>query len=274
MTDELQTDESGITLDTDPIENNEADTGTVENGAELAPATGENQDKNEDGESAQDKANKAINKQHARMREQERRAIAAENKAKEFEDKLAAIEAEKGEVIIPPIPDPYDDDFEEKVKARDEAITRKATQDAQQANVIEQQNAATEAAGQAEQARVQSLVGDYDKRIVKLGLDPVDVRTAGDKVIEYGISSDLVEHIMQQDDGPLITKYLADNPILVDEMRHMTSIQAAIKINSEVKLAAASMKPQASNAPDPAETLSGRGAGEKVSPFIEGATFE
>ena len=269
MTDQLQTEESGITLDTDPIEDNEANLETVDSGAELATATEGEQKK-----TADDGAQKAINKQHAKYREEERLKIAAQNEAKELKEKLAAFEAEKGDIVIPEMPYPDDEDFEEKAKARDEAITRKATQDAQQNIVIEQQSATAEATATAEQARIQSLANDYDKRIVTLGLNQSDVVAAGNKVIEYGISADLVEHIMQQDDGPLITKYLADNPIIVDEMRQMTSIQAAIKINSEIKLAAASMKPQASNAPDPAETLSGRGAGEQRDPLIAGATFE
>lgn len=268
MTDELQTEESGITLDTDPIETNEPEAGTGETGAELAPAPEGNQDKTDDG------VQKAINKQHARYREEERKRIESDERARVAEEKLAAFEAEKGEVIIPPVPDPYDDDFEEQVRARDEAITRKATQDAQQQNVIEQQNANMEAAALTEQQRVNGLINDYDKRSVQLGLTVEDVRNAGNKVIDYGISSELAEFIMQRDDGPLITKYLADNPILVDELRNSPLTTAAIRVDSEIKLAASSMKPQASSAPDPAETLSGRGAGEKVSPFIADATFE
>lgn len=268
MTNELQTDESGTTLDTDPIETNEAEAVSAESGAELAPATDVEQEKPTDG------AQKAINKQHAKYREEERKRITAEAETKELKEKLNALEVNKEDVTIPPLPDSYDEDFEDKMKVRDEAITRKATQDAQQKNAIEQQNATAEAAQRVEQERITSLVNDYDKQIVTLGLDPTEIRTAGDKVIEYGISAELAEHIIQQEDGPLITKYLAANPIIVDELRYMTPIQAALKINSDIKLAASALKPQASNAPDPAETLSGRGAGEKVSPFLEGATFE
>ena len=241
---------------------------TADGGAELAPATGENQDKTEDG------VQKAINKQHAKYREEERLKIAAQNEAKELKEKLAAFEAEKGDITIPVLPDPYDEDYEAKITARDEAITRKATQDAQQKNVIEQQNANQEAANKADQEHIQSLINDYDKRIVTLGLDVNTVKSAGNKVIEYGISGDLAEFIMQQDDGPLITQYLAENPIQVDELRNMPIAMAAIKINSDIKQAASAMKPQASNAPAPAETLSGRGAGEQKNPLIAGATFE
>jgi len=260
---ELQPDE--ITPESEELE-------TAEGGAELAPATGETQDKTEDG--TNENVQKAINKQHAKYREEERLKIAAQNEAKELKEKLAAFEAEKGDIIVPEMPDPYDDNYEEKVKARDEAITQKATQNAQKQTVIEQQNANQEAANRAEQEQIQSLINDYDKRIVKLGLDVNMIKKAGEKVVEYGITGDLAEFILQQEDGPLITQYLAENPVQVDELRNMTPIQAALKINSDIKLAASAMKPQASNAPDPAETLSGRGAGEQKNPLIAGATFE
>ena len=268
MTEELQTAESGITLDIDPVEVDNAETATTESGAELATATGEHQDKTDDG------VQKAINKQHAKYREEERLKIAAQNEARVLKEKLDAIEAEKKVVIVPPVPDPYDEDYEAQVKARDEAIKRQATQDAQQQNVIEQQTAAQEAANRADQDHVQSLVDDYTKRIVTLGLDRVEMESAGRTVVEAGISGEIAEFILQQEDGPLITKYLAANPIELDDLRHLPPIQAALKINSDIRLAASAMKPQASTAPDPAETLTGRGAGEQKNPLIAGATFE
>ena len=276
---ELQTDSgnSGITLDNDHVETNETGTeesGTInESGAELATATEDKQDKSEDGD-IEARTRKAINKQHAKYREEERKRIKAEDKAKELEDKLTAIESAKVETDIPPLPDPYDDDFEAKVKARDEAIKRKATEDAQKSIVTQQQNAQEEDAKKADQKRVDNLITNYTSRISTLGLSAEAVRVAGDKVVEYGISSDLAEFILKQEDGPLITQYLSENPIELDNLRNMTVIDGAMRINSDIRNAASSLKPQASTAPDPAETLSGRGAGEQVHPLLKGATFE
>lgn len=276
MNDELQADEG--TVETN--ESQETET-TNESGAELAPATGEDQSKNEDGvqkmytrEEATALSLKGVNKQHARYREEERRANKLEKERNALKDELEAIEANKGDVNIPSIPDPFDDDFEEKVKVRDEAIMQKAAQDAQKNVVIEQQNANNEAAQKAEQERSESLVKGFDSQIVKLGLEPEEIRGAVNTIVEYGISKDVGEFILQHEDGPLITKYLAANPIELDELRNMSPINAALKINSTIKNAASTMKPQASQAPDPAETLSGRGAGEQVNPLIKGVTFE
>jgi multidrug efflux pump subunit AcrB len=265
MTDELQA-ESGITLDNDHIEG-EVQTETAESGAELATATEEKQEKI-------DGAQKAINKQHAKYREEERKRIETEKKLEDANKKLEAIEAEKGEVVIPPIPDPYEDDFEEKLKAREDAITRNAQKDAQQQSALDKQNAQREAVEKANQERVQVLIDDYDKRIGTLGLDANDIARAGKTVVDYGISGEVAEFILQQEDGPLITKYLADNPLELDDLRNMQPIDAALRINSTIKEAASALKPQASNAPDPVETLNGRGASEQVSPLIKGATFE
>lgn len=271
MNDELQTDapeESGITLDN--IESEETNLEALETdkgGAELAPATEDKQDKSDDG------VQKAINKQHAKYREEERLKLAEQEENKKLREKLAAFEAEKKDVIIPDIPDSWDEDYEEKIKLRDEAIKRQATQDAQNSVALEQQNAQKEAANKAEQERVSKSIEGYTARIVPLGLSPEEMKIAGNKVIEYGITSELAEHILKQEDGPLITKYLSENPIELDNLRNMSVIEGAMRINSEIKAAASTLKPQASLTPDPAETLNGRGVGEQKSPLLKGVTF-
>lgn len=278
MNDELPTGESaetGITLDNDQIESEEAESQeleTAESGAELAPAPEDKQDKANDG------AQKAINKQHAKYREEERKRIAAEEETQKLKEKLDAIEAQKGDVTIPPLPDRYDfdsdEEFNAQVRMRDDAIMQKAQQDAQQKNILEQQAAAKEAAEKAENERVQTLIGDYTQRITKHGLNTEEIRIAGDTVVKNGIDGAVAEYILGDEDGPLITKYLADNPIIQDELRYLPPIEAAMKINSVIRPNAVLLKPQASNAPDPTEILEGRGAGEKASPFIQDAKFE
>ena len=273
MTDELQTEaiDDGIVIDDDHVENEEVNqelSETAEGGAELATAQEETPDKIDDG------VQKAINKQHAKYREEERKRIQAEDEAGKLREKLEKLEAEKSVVDIPAIPDPYDDNYEEQLRIRDEAIMRKATQDAQQQSVIAQQDAQKEVAQKAEQERLNTLVSGYDGQIAKLGLNPEEVRVAGDKVVEYGISADLAEFILQQEDGPLITQYLSKNPVALDDLRHMSVIDGAFKVSSDIRKAASTLKPQASQTPDPTETLTGRGAGEKVSPFIAKATFD
>ncbi len=266
MNNELLNDDS-ITIDNDHIENDVVSE-TAESGAELATAPEEKQEKSNDG------AQKAINKQHAKFREEERKRLAVEKERDDLNAKLSAIESNKQDVTIPDMPDSYEEDYDERLKARDDAIVLKATQDAQTQRNIETQDATREAASRAENERVGVLIGEYSKRISKLGLSADDVRLAGDTVVRNGIDGQVAEFILGDEDGPVITKYLAENPIVQDELRGLTTIQAAMKINSDIRVAASAMKPQASNAPDPTEILSGRGAGEKESPFLAGAKFE
>ncbi len=270
MEDELQTDNGEEnTLDQDQTQGDDSqESESAEGEAELAPAPDAKQDKANDG------AQKAINKQHAKYQEQRRRAEALEKEKGELKEKLEKIEAEKGDVTVPPAPDPYDEDYEEKLKARDDAIALKANQDAQKKHVIEKQDENNEVAAQAETIRKNDLVKGFDSRITKLGLESGKVLAAVNVLRDYGVSGDLGEFILGHEDGPLITQYLAENPIELDELQSLPPIQAALKIESTIKLAAAEMKPQASDAPDPPDTLSGRGAGEQVSKFIKGATFE
>lgn len=273
MTQELLDDANndGITLDNEAVVESESteveSSNAPDSAAELAPAPEVEQVKPTDG------AQKAINKQHAKFREEERRANQLEKEKNELKDKLSAIEAERGEVVIPPMPDQYDADFDAQMEARDKAIANKATLEANKNATLDAQNANLKTASDNETARKQDLVNSFDSRIVKLGLNPTEVKSAVEVVVDYGLTGDIGEFILSQEDGPLITQYLASNPILLDELRGMSAIQAAFKIEKEVRPAAASLKPQASNTPDPAETLSGRGAGETVDPLIAGATF-
>lgn len=259
--DELQTEEAGI-------EPNESEvTAPVESGAELATAHGEDQTKNHDG------AQKAINKQHAKFRDEERKRIASDDRAADFERQLNEIKAKDDTVVIPPVPDPYAEDYAEQVTARDAAIRRSAEVEAGKTAEANQQSANKEASQRAESDRIGVLVEGYDKRAVTLGLSVDDVKQAGQTVIDNGLPGELAEFLLSDEDGPLITKHLAANPIAVDELRNMPVTSAVLKIHTSIREAASALKPQASGAPDPIEVLSGRGAGEKEHPLLKGATF-
>lgn len=242
----------------------------------LAPDTGENQSKNNDGVSDQDKVNKAINKQHAKYREEQRKRIQIEKERDEARQRLAEFEEKSNSVDIPKSPDPFDPEFESKRQAREDAIARKAEQDAAKAAAEVQQSANVEAAQQAEFEKFQARAKAYDARIGALKLDAEEIQEAAKVVGEYGIHSDLIDVILDDEDGPLITKYLAANPLELDDLNNMSTVQAAIRINSIIKPAAALLKPQASTeTPDPVGDIdSGRGGGEKTSELLKGATFE
>ena len=263
---ELQT-EDGATFSEEVPE-----TGTVESGAELAPASGEGHEQKPEGFN-QEAANKAINKKHFQMKEAERSAEASRKEAEELRVKLQTME-QGSEPIVPAIPDPYSENYEAEVKAYGEAIQQKTQFDQRAVFAQEQQSRTQQEAQQAEDKRVNDLLSGFNNRATQLGLDQNEIDQAGDTVAQYGINRDLVMFLLEDAEGPLITKYLAKNPLELEALRVMNPMQAAIKVNSEIRQRASSMKPQVSGAPDPAEVLQGNGAPEQESPLIKGATFE
>lgn len=266
---ELQTEEAGAEL---PQETANVEAGTAESGADLAAASGDDHEQSTNNGIDQEAVNKAINKKHFQMKEAERNAEASEKRAQELEARLQKLE-QGDDPVIPPIVDPYDEDYEAKTKARDEAILGKAQFDFQQTAVADQASRTQQEQVRADQARVDGLVTEYTDRATKLGLDAKKVDDAGDKVVAYGISADLAQFILADEEGPLITTYLADNPLELDRLGKLSSMEAAVRINSIVREKAASLKPKITQAPEPAEVLSGRGAPEGKDPWLSGVKY-
>jgi len=268
MSEELQTTEALETIvQDDVVENTEV--GTGETGSELAADSGEAHE-----QINQEKVNQAINKQHAKFREEERKRKEAEAENQKLLEQLKSIEANKPKPVVPPIPDPYDDDYEAKVKERDDALLAKAKHDAIEASKAEAEKERQQKALEAQQAETQKHINSYEKRSVEIGLDSNEVNKAGQVLVDYGINSDLAMFILQDKDGPLITQHLAANPAELSELLEMSPMMAAVTINSVVRPKAEALKPKPSKAPDPVKGLSGLGPGETVPASIKGAKFE
>ena len=204
----------------------------------------------------------AINKQHAKYREEERKRLQIEKEAEELRQKLQAFEGQKKEVVIPEIPDPYDDDYEAKLKARDDAILQKARQDTEQSYADQQKQAQEVARQEAQQKKVQESLKAFNDNTTKLGLSAEEITQASNVVGSYGVSQDIAGFLLADPEGPLMVKYLASNPVELDEVRHLPPMQAAIKLHSDIRSKAQGLKPQSSKAPSPPETLSGGGVAD------------
>ena len=237
-------------------------------GAESATATGENQDNKQDGVQA------AINRKHFQFKEEERRRLQAEQENAELRKRLEQSQ-KPGSVDIPPMPDPYDDDYEEKVRAREDAIMRKAQADADARVNQRLQEQEQERKREAEQERVKKLVGDFNTNATKLGLDLDQVTQASNIVGSYGVGQEVANFLLGDSAGPLMVQYLSSNPMALYEMVRMSPIQAALKLHGEVREKAKILKPQATEAPDPAKTLNGGGVPDTGRfPLTGGAKFE
>lgn len=237
-------------------------------------ASTENAEQTEDSNVNQDKVQKVINKKHFEKMEAVRRAEAAEAKLKEIEDKkLEQLQANMG--VIPEMPDPYEDDYESKVKARDEAIRKNAEFQAQQQVVQQNQQQAEIARQQREQAELNEKLNTYQKRAKELGINGQELQHAANTVSSYGLNEGAAMAILNDSDGALITKYLASNPVEIERLNNVSQFELGM-LWSDVKSKAVALKPKSSSAPMPPTNIDGGGADPDGGKYdvIKGYTLE
>lgn len=249
-------------------------------GAESATAMGENPELNNAGDSSEGaegnpadqqadpaRFTKRINQKHHEVMEERRARIAVEQE-------LANLRAQQPQAqrpVVPPVPDPYDDNFDQLMRDRDVAIEAAKEFDLKQhQDQIRQQQQQQQAVDEQQQQMVNTAEA-YSKRAADLNVSQQELQVAGQTVAAYGISNELTFFILDDDQGPLITTYLARNPEEIEVLNSMNPMQAAVHVATNVKAKATAAKPN-NGAPPPAETLGGGGATpSKRGP--SGATF-
>jgi hypothetical protein len=221
---------------------------------------------------AQEKATKAFNKQYGEKKQLER-DLAAQ---REVNNALQQADRDRQAAAvgdIPPMPDSFDDDFDAKIKIRDDAIIAKANHTATNNAYLQQQQNQQQQAQQAQQAEFNKSVITYSERATELGIGADELQQAGNVVGNYGLSGDLIKHILSDPDGPLITKHLAANPMEAHELANMSPYAIGSKLDA-IKSSAAALKPKQSNTPAPIDGVKGNGVtpGDKYK-HISGAKF-
>ena len=261
---ELQADEAPIEeIQTDADDANPADEATAEN-EDAAQA----EEPVKFDERQQKVFNEAIGKKVSGQRAAEREAGALRREL----DELKASAPVEQRPVIPEAPDPYADDYEAQVQARDEKIIAASAFDKEQEIVARQTK---DRAQQVQQQQIQTLqetVTTYTERAKTSGMTAKELKSAGDAVSAHGVSNDVVHHILMDEAGPSITKYLADNPLAMDALNGLTPMQAAVHIETVIKPVAVSPK-RTTNAPPPETTLEGGGTPPSER-GPKGATFE
>ena len=211
---------------------------------------------------------KAINKKHFQAKEAERRADELQRKLDELEAKHA--EPAPVAIDVPDVPDQFDDDYRSQLKLRDDAIRHNAEIAAQEAFAV-QERASIERQQQNEQAkRVQQVAADFNATGAKLGCNASNLEEASNVVAGYGVSGEVANYLLSDPQGPLMVLHLAANPLDIETINSMDSVQAGIYLATELK--GKITKPKPSSAPKPATVLSGSGVAP-ASAGPEGATF-
>ena len=217
--------------------------------------------------------NHQVNKQHKKFRDEERARLKAEEKAATLEKELEELRAKSVDLTIPPMPDPLDENFDEKVRLRDEKIKAVSAHEVELSQKEQQAKDHEQEAKNSQIEAKDAQVAAFNAQTVTLGLNPQEIGKAAKAVVEYGISEVLEDAVLEDPDGPLLVQVLASNPVKLHELNSMTAFQA-FKALEEMRPQALLLKPKNSQAPDPPDILSGGGVGEIEDPLLKGVTYE
>jgi protein-tyrosine-phosphatase len=226
----------------------------------------------------QKKFNREIGKKVAKIRETERENQRLMRKNQELEQRLP----QDQRPVVPPMPDPWaltDEQYRQQAQMRDEALKKQIAYDAQQQQFMQDQHRQRlEEQQRIEFERQESRNRNaelYKKRVLQSGISESELESAGYFVASaLGEESPLTDIILAQDDGPLLTIYLGRNPQELDELlQERDPLKAAVKLVTEIKAKAGTLKRKTSTAPDPISTPRNTGAGSR-NYGADGATYE
>lgn len=223
---------------------------------------------------AKQKSNDAFSKQYGENKRLERDLAfqRQENaKFKQAEHERQALQI--GE--IPPMPDAFDDDFEVKVKQRDDAIIARTNFNASNQAYLQQEQFNQQQAAQARTVKTQEVLQGHSDRAAALGIKPAEMLQAENAVLQYGLNPDLLAHIAGMEDSPLVIKHLATNAQDGYDLASMSPYNVTSFLDG-IKTKAGALKPKTSNTPKPATNLRGNGVDPSMGKhkYIDGATFE
>jgi hypothetical protein len=267
--DELQ----GVVIEGSAVEP-EAAAQPVE-GSDLAPETVEVQEtKTEVGDdNGRDKTQEAINKQHRKFRDEERRNTELQAQLETVQGQLNSITGSDQAPYIPEMPEVYDEDYTQKVGLRDQAIANNAAWNANQHSIAAQRNQAAYDAQVDASRKQDELASKYAGRVKDIGLDGAAMQQAAEVVAQYQLPNEIIDVIMRDEDGPLFTQYLATDIAAMDALARMPLAEAGMFIERNVRAKALTLRPKSSNAPPPPETLGGGGVADD-DPILRGVTIE
>lgn len=266
MTDEtLQSDAEEVVTD-EIIQNEIQDQSQSETEtSDLAPESEKTEQIN------QEAINKAINKKHFEKMQALRERDAALARLAQLEQQIP-----KNDIVVPELPDPYDDNYRQKMQEREAIIAYKAVMDAQKAQMEAQRVYNRQIEQQKQYQQLEHSVKSYTDKAKSYGISEAELAAAGQAVADYGISNDLTIAILNDSDGALITRYLASNPAEIEALNSLNPYGQAIYIERNIRGKATALKPKHSNAPKPPTMVDGRGVDPILGkyPLLKGAKFE
>ena len=214
----------------------------------------------------------AIGQKVHKLREKEREAESLKKQLEELQRKVP----QQQRPVIPEIPDPLilsDTEYRRQTAVREQAIRNSAAYEMEQQRSQQHAQQVLAELQRKQQEVFNGTVQQYTDRATKLGMKPEELKRAGEIVGNFGIDEQLVTFILHDDHGPLITKYLAENPLILDELKDLSPARAAARIATEIKPKAATLKPKVNSAPDPLD-IPNRSGNSPKQRGPAGASFE
>ena len=237
-------------LDDDPIPQ-EAEQGTESTDEQELPdiSAGSEPETDTKPEEAKNGLQERFNKLTAEKYAEKRRADEFERKLQEFEAKQTQVQALPSDLTAPLMPeDTWDNDQMRKYHSELNDYYRKVAQHEARSALSNTQAEQGKALKQVEQQKVMQAFG---KRAVDAKIDMQSLQDAGNALFNAGLNQDLQMLILEDEAGPKLTMYLAQNPELANELIAMPTYKAAIRLAVEIKAKALSKMPKTSRTPNP-----------------------
>jgi len=230
----------------------EYDLGQDDEGEEQADTDDDSQEKDEVKPQKAGYVEFSTPEQKARVAEITRKRYEAERETARLKAELEQYKKapEPPKEVPPPSADPVTDPEIYAKQARErEAYIREAAKFETESAQREQQSAAIE---QQKQAR---LVENYNRNIERLKINPAMLAKAADTCTAYGISKELVNELLDDEDGPAIVAYLGNN---IDDLAEVTSVSTAKAIKYIERQVRSKLNvKQTSKAPPPPTKVTG-----------------
>lgn len=222
-------------------------------------------------EAQQAKLQAAIDRNNARIRRDYEKRLESESQRiqKEMETRYGTRQDE-GPPEIPDLPDPFDDDFEGKVKARDEAIAKRGEWEADQRSKAAFQQERQREAQMQEFQGAQTALNTYFSRGDKAGIERGALESAGRVVGESALPGEIIGELVNDESGPEINVWLAKHPDELDKIAEMSPMRGWAYLDKTIRPKAT--RKRAAPPPEPADSPKGKGAPPSEDP--EGWTLE
>jgi len=143
------------------------------------------------------------------------RSEAQELKARNdaLEQRLSHIEAQQPAMgappNVPPPPDPFDDQFEAKLTAREQALVEQTRWEVEQRAQQEIERRTAEDRNQQEAMALHQKGQEFSRRAREVGMSEQDQQTAVNKIMQAGVNQLVLEELLESPNGPAMLQGLA-----------------------------------------------------------------